>query len=72
MQADNSDVVIVNEGNDIAKRVYTPKGDTPGKPDNKTRRLNRMKNPTSSRALFQSPGTSPKVKYKFEVFSFHK
>jgi hypothetical protein len=49
------DVVIVDEANDTAKRVYTSEGNTPGKPDiKKTRRR------SSSRTLFQSPGTSPK------------
>ena len=52
--------------NDIAKRVHTPgkpsNGDTPGKPKNKAPRLSRKKYPRSSRALFQSPGKSPKVK----------
>lgn len=42
-----------------AKRVYVSSGNTPGKPDRKTRRLSH--NATSSRALFPSPGTSPKV-----------
>ena len=55
------DVVIVDEANDTAKRVYTSEGNTPGKSDiKKTRRRSHMKNLTSSRTLFQSPGTSPK------------
>ena len=41
-------------------------GNTPGKPDRKTRRLSR--NATSSRALFQSSGTSPKTTNKGNVF----
>ncbi len=44
----NSDVVIVDDENDTAKRVYTSVGDTPGKPNNKTRRLSHMRNPTST------------------------
>lgn len=53
---------IADKENDIAKRVHTSKGDTPGKPKNKAPRLSRKKYPRSSRALFQSPGKSPKVK----------
>ena len=53
---------IADKENDIAKRVHTSEGDTPGKPKNKAPRLSRKKNPRSSRALFQSPGKSPKVK----------
>ena len=45
-----------------AKRVYVLSGNTPGKPDRKTRRLSR--NATTSRALFQG-GTSPKVVFIF-------
>ena len=40
---------------------------TPGKPDRKTRRLSR--NAKSSRALFQSPGTSPKVVLLYVCFT---
>ena len=60
MQSENSDDFDV-AGNDTAKRVYTSKGGTPGKPTNKSRRISRVKNSTSSRTLFQSPETSPKV-----------
>ena len=52
---------FADKGN-IAKRVHTSKGDKPGKPKNKAPRLSRKKYPRSSRALFQSPGKSPKVK----------
>ena len=66
MESDSSCVVIVDEGNYTAikrayMRVFTFKGDTPGKPNNKTRKISRVNNSTSSRTLFQSPGTSPKV-----------
>lgn len=63
MESDNSDDVIVHEENITGKRTYTSKGDTPGKPDKKTRRIPRVNNTTSSRALFQSPDVPPKVKY---------
>ena len=53
---------IANKENDIAKRVHTSKGDTPGKPKNKAPRLSHQKYPRSSWALFHSPGKSPKVK----------
>ena len=66
------DVVIVEEANDTAKRVYTSEGDTPGKPDKKTRRRSRMKNLTSSRNLFQSPGTSPKVYIHIYTMTYNK
>ncbi len=52
---------VVDES-DAAKRLYASTGDTPGKPERKTRRLSRKnRNATSSRALFQSSGTPPKV-----------
>lgn len=40
MASNNSDAVIEEE-NETAKRIYTSIGDTPGKPDRKTRRLSR-------------------------------
>ena len=43
---------IADNENDIAKRVHTSKGDTPGKHKNKAPRLSRKKYPRSSRALF--------------------
>ena len=52
--------LLIKKMNDIAKRVHTSKGDTPGKPKNKAPRLSRKKYPRSSWALFQSPGKSPK------------
>jgi hypothetical protein len=67
MEPDNDgDVVIVdrdleNEETDTTKRLYNYVGDTPGKPTRKTRRLSRVENSSSSRSLFQSPGTSVKV-----------
>ena len=48
----------------ILKRVYTTEGDTTGKSNNKRRRISSLKNSTSSRTLFQSPGTSPKPRCK--------
>jgi hypothetical protein len=63
MESDNDgEVVIVDQENDNAKRLYSSQGDTPGKPNRKSRRVSRMECSTSSRPLFQTPGTSPKVK----------
>ena len=39
---------IANRENDIAKRVQTSRGDTPGKPKNKAPRQSRKKYPRSS------------------------
>ncbi len=60
----NDDDVIVDKENDTSgtcKRLHLTKGDTPGKPNKKTRRIFHTENASTSRALFQSPGTSPKV-----------
>ena len=51
----------------LSVHVYVSSGNTPGKPDRKTRRLSR--NTKSSRALFQSPGTSPKVMLLYVCFT---
>ncbi len=52
----------VVDDSDAAKRLYASKGDMPGRPERKTRRLSRKNgNATSSRALFQSSGAPPKV-----------
>jgi hypothetical protein len=56
----DGDVVIVDQENDNAKRLHSSQGDTPGKP--RFRRVYRMECLTASLALFQTPGTSPKVK----------
>ena len=53
----------VLDENNAAKQLYASKGDTPGKPERKARRRSRNGNATSSQALFQNSGTSPKVQY---------
>lgn len=56
--------LIVDENDTTSKRLYLSKGDTPGKPNKKISRISLVENPSSSRALFQSPVTSPKPKPK--------
>lgn len=58
---DIDDNDVVEQENDAAKRLHTSEGDTPGKPSKKTRRVSCAASSTSSRALFQTPGRSPKV-----------
>ena len=57
----DADSIVEKNGN-AAKRLYLPKGDTPGKPNKKISKITRVEKASSSRALFQSPSTSPKPK----------
>ena len=61
MATNNSDTVVSEDENETAKRVYTSIGDTPGKPNRKTRRISRNHS-TTSRSLFKPATTSPKTK----------
>ena len=59
--SDDSDVVnTVDQESEYAKRLHSSQGDTPGKPNKKSRRVSCIETATSSRALFASPRTSPK------------
>ena len=65
----SDDDLIVDENDTTSKRfLYLSKGDTPGKPNKKISRISLVENPSSSRALFQSPATSPKPKVRHKSF----
>ena len=64
----SDDDLIVDENDATSKRLYLSKGDTPGKPNKKISRISLVENPSSSRALFQSPATSPKPKVQHKNF----
>ena len=64
----SDDDLIVDENDTTSKRLYLSKGDTPGKPNKKISRIPLVENPSSSRALFQSPATSPKPKVRQKNF----
>ena len=64
----SDDDLIVDENDTTSKRLYLSKGDTPGKPNKKISRIPLVENPSSSRALFQSPATSPKPKVRHKNF----
>ena len=64
----SDDDLIVDENDTTFKHLYLSKGDTPGKSNKKISRISLVENPSSSRALFQSPATSPKPKVRHKNF----
>ena len=60
-------VVIVGSENDNAKHLYSSQGGMPGKPERKSCKVSCKEFSTSRRALFQSPGISPKVNVKAAI-----
>ena len=57
--SDVGDVVnTVDQESEYAKHLHSSQGDTPGKPNNKSRRVSCIETATSSRALYASPRTS--------------
>ena len=65
----SDDDLIFDENDTTSKRLYLSKGDdTPGKPNKKISRISPVENPSPSRALFQSPATSPKPKVQHKNF----
>ena len=64
----SDDDLIVDENDTTSKRLYLSKGDTPGKPNKKISKIALVEKPSSSRALFQSPATSPKPKVRHKSF----
>ena len=64
----SDDDLIVDENDTTSKRLYLSKGDTPGKSNKKISRIPLVENPSSSRALFHSPATSPKPKVRHRNF----